>query len=135
MPKYISRSTGKIVYPDQIRSGEVTDAVEVDKYPEQAADSEQSRHVIDVPKWAQKGPLPEVNPFGKWFGALHVLSVLAVIGGMAIGADLAGGEGAFAIAVVGGLAGGLSMIPLYLLAHIGSMVWRLKEEVRKLNFS
>lgn len=64
-----------------------------------------------------------------------VLSVLAVIGGMAIGADLAGGEGAFAIAVVGGLAVGLSMIPLYLLAHIGSMVWRLKEEVRKLNFS
>ena len=34
VPKYISRSTGKIVYPDQIRSGEVTDAVEVDKYPE-----------------------------------------------------------------------------------------------------
>ena len=66
MPKYISRSTGKIIYPDQIRSGEVTDAVEVDRYPEQAAVPKPPRHVIDVPKWAQKGPLPEVNPFGKW---------------------------------------------------------------------
>ncbi|MGP9725208.1 hypothetical protein ACT3SZ_14450 [Corynebacterium sp. AOP40-9SA-29] len=131
MPKYISRSSGEIVYPDQIRSGEVGDAVEVDQYPPQAAKQEQERYVPEMPEWTEETPGPP-NPFGKWFSAWHVLLVLAVIGGAFIGGMSADGGESLVFAVVGAVGGGLSMLPLYLLTHIGSTIWQLKEEVRAL---
>ncbi|MGP9760300.1 hypothetical protein [Corynebacterium sp. AOP12-C2-36] len=131
MPKYISRSTGEIAYPDQIRSGEVADAVEVEQYPQQSAGQERERYVPDMPEWAA-GPSGVTNPFGNWFGACHVLLVLAVIAGAFIGSTSADGGEGILFAVLGALGAGLALVPLYLLTHIGSTVWQLKEEVRAL---
>ncbi|HIW91629.1 MAG TPA: hypothetical protein H9870_08215 [Candidatus Corynebacterium avicola] len=131
MPKYISRSTGEVVYPDQIRSGEVVDAVEVDRYPAQPAQSEREGYLPVMPEWTREETSVKTNPFGRWFVAFHVMLVLSVIGGMVVGAHLAGGHATFAITVLGGLTAGLAMVPLYLLTHIGSTVWQLKNAVSK----
>lgn len=141
MPKYISRSTGEIVYPDQIRSGEISDVVEVDQYPPQPTGRQNEDRVPVMPAWVgESDEGREVrsmtpNPFTKWFAVCHALLVLAVIGGLVLGSSsvsfLDNGAGVFAMTIVGGVAGALTMVPLYILTQIGSTVWQLKEEVRR----
>lgn len=149
MPKYVSRATGEIAYPDQIRSGEVTDAMQVAQYPEQPAPAPQQRYSPTVPSWTSEGYSPEkisrtseeeirINPFGNWLIGANILLMLAIIAGLTGGVILSGiaevtGFGAFIFVVGVGLSSALAMAPIYLGIHIGSVLWESKEELRKLN--
>lgn len=114
MPHYVDRTTGVEVFPDQIRSGEVTDFVQVRDSPGRALD-----------------------PFQGWTVGIHFLVAVAAVVAAVAGASFASsfGEGGVALAVLSALAGVLvavlATLPLYLLAHIGSVVWEIRQDHRQ----